>query len=1220
MKMTETIIETDFESEDIGESVDYDTDTGDDTDGSDLKAEVIDDSGNQMLHILDDDNTKQVKRKRTYLYKYLVHSIIKRTWTLPAATSHGYANDCYLQWDWYEGSTLIVSLRIDTETGDIYNKTGGVYSDTTINGIVDDSFDVEIELTSATTHRIRINAGSWSAALGNQGTITVGVDVACLSTPDANQDDAEDHQLIETSSTWSAGTLISGAGDIGNWIQVNNDASNHCKAADFDMGDGEGSTRRMKMTDVSGFQSGIGLHCDFTQDSPQTPSGTYQYYVHYYIYISSGQPGSFYIGQGADGSPAAMCYMYFNISGGIDHYDTTNGYSPTGLTFTTGTLYHMVIWVKSATAWRLSNDGGDNYNDHDLPTYTVTGFTGPITEFDWYSTYTLQTVCYLDNLYGDWMGTPEVVSLEAWMDDEEVTVQDDDVITAWIDDVEVTDKCRFIKFSQRLNETGVSEAGFNKPITIAMFSEVVFRYIGIPMWEGTIRQINERIDWYEVLCKDPTKQFEERIVLDSFSVHETTLNSVGYNVLDVVDGAPDPANWKPIFIEQLRTEQDYYDHKGVTGGSYESLKAKSRVLTGANGGETNTYTDTQTREVPNTVNHSLRHDASVACAWSIDYTLGRNVINGDAIEGEVVVKATLTFVNPIAHTGRIRVYLWDYTLNGGAGDWETTPIMDTGEVYSFSDISLDHTTKLDAAHADRTYDSVNTEVKVRVEAYHPVSSSTMEGYINVDQVRYGVKIRTKDHDPFYGQLIEVNSPNTTFDTTFPLMLGDYLNTGDSVIIGTYNRDIFTRMIAFFPGKQNPIEYNDKALSGDFSARPYRDILNVIAGLDGGTWWYSGKTGFNYRWHMQQTEFSDWCVGTVNSQASPPWIVDVGGGSSFAYANSTIRGRSLKLVYVSGCDANPNAVLPILNGIVMLDFSYVFALGDTGSGTGDILHLTFEEADDTVVLEMDITSAGKVKWDGVEGSTLLGGTPPAHDYTPNYICIKFDGTDARLFIQMQGDATFSQEASAMAYSGVVDHVRFSCPRTGTQTCINEFAAIHAVSYNQDAARSFIFQPGIVKSTTGDSIKSVKLRGMKVSLNLSIIDNETTPVVEIPETVSPNESLGDLGNPDSPIDLSIIDNELRTSAALRWRAISEILRRSVDSVGYSITPLAGYPFYPGELIDVDGIEEYISGVEFQWKADDRVQGWKITVGNLKDGRQKVKGASEETTQSIRTIILD
>jgi hypothetical protein len=129
-------VETDFESEEIGESTDYPADSGDDRNGTTMLADIASYGGSQQLHVYDNDSTKEIKRLRTLDNAISIGGSYKRS--IEVTTSgYGYADDCYIQLDFYEGTTLVVSHRIDAATGDVYNEASSSYTDTGVNITLD---------------------------------------------------------------------------------------------------------------------------------------------------------------------------------------------------------------------------------------------------------------------------------------------------------------------------------------------------------------------------------------------------------------------------------------------------------------------------------------------------------------------------------------------------------------------------------------------------------------------------------------------------------------------------------------------------------------------------------------------------------------------------------------------------------------------------------------------------------------------------------------------------------------------------------------------------------------------------------------------------------------------------------------------------------------------------------------------------------------------------
>ena len=219
------MLETDFEDESIGNSADFPADTGDGRNGTTMLADVASYSSSQQLHVKDADNTLAIKRLRTLRFSYSIYSRFFFDLKVIQST-YGYANGSYIQIDFYEASTIRISLRIDCNTGLIYNETSSAYSTTGVSLTVGTTIHLGIELTSASTWKLSIdNGNTWSAAINNQATITsyinkMGIQTATVNGILASGNPDEDFQA------YSDGSDLVGQGS---WTAVTTCVHGTCK-------------------------------------------------------------------------------------------------------------------------------------------------------------------------------------------------------------------------------------------------------------------------------------------------------------------------------------------------------------------------------------------------------------------------------------------------------------------------------------------------------------------------------------------------------------------------------------------------------------------------------------------------------------------------------------------------------------------------------------------------------------------------------------------------------------------------------------------------------------------------------------------------------------------------------------------------------------------------------------------------------------------------------
>ncbi|MBN2150221.1 MAG: hypothetical protein JW839_02125 [Candidatus Lokiarchaeota archaeon] len=175
-------LDTDFEDEEEGESADFPANTGDDRDGVNLFADVV---AGQKLKIADADNTKEITRLRTIRVPVNLGGFYRFRYDW-AAAAYGLPGS-YIQVDFYANTNIVVSLRIDAKDGSIYYHDGDDYADSGEVAVAEKFVDVLFY--STTQFKLRVNTGSWSAALDNKlliATTTREITKVGLVTPTAH--------------------------------------------------------------------------------------------------------------------------------------------------------------------------------------------------------------------------------------------------------------------------------------------------------------------------------------------------------------------------------------------------------------------------------------------------------------------------------------------------------------------------------------------------------------------------------------------------------------------------------------------------------------------------------------------------------------------------------------------------------------------------------------------------------------------------------------------------------------------------------------------------------------------------------------------------------------------------------------------------------------------------------------------------------------------------
>lgn len=214
------ILEADFEAETLNaSSTSFPADTGDCRNGSSMMADVVSYGGSQQLCVYDSSNIYCIRRLRTLSFNYPVGAkFFVDLYALQS--SYGYSYGCYLQFDFWEGSSLRISLRIDMNSGLIYYETSSTYTSSGVSITIGSTTHLGILLVSATTFEISVNNGStWSSALNTQATISAYINKLGIQTP--NLDGIEN----ETFESYTDGSTLTSQGS---WIANGSAASGTC--------------------------------------------------------------------------------------------------------------------------------------------------------------------------------------------------------------------------------------------------------------------------------------------------------------------------------------------------------------------------------------------------------------------------------------------------------------------------------------------------------------------------------------------------------------------------------------------------------------------------------------------------------------------------------------------------------------------------------------------------------------------------------------------------------------------------------------------------------------------------------------------------------------------------------------------------------------------------------------------------------------------------------
>nr|MDO8114068.1 DUF2341 domain-containing protein [Candidatus Sigynarchaeota archaeon] len=144
----------------------WSAEAGNDWDGTTIVHDVVTQDDSKALHIKDDSTSKSINITRVLGANLSTGNTIHLDIKPLTSTTSGSA----LYIDIREGAANRVWLRVDQVNGTISSSNGNTFVDSGKNVTLGSWQSLEIELTSSTTHKIRVASSLWSAILTNNGT------------------------------------------------------------------------------------------------------------------------------------------------------------------------------------------------------------------------------------------------------------------------------------------------------------------------------------------------------------------------------------------------------------------------------------------------------------------------------------------------------------------------------------------------------------------------------------------------------------------------------------------------------------------------------------------------------------------------------------------------------------------------------------------------------------------------------------------------------------------------------------------------------------------------------------------------------------------------------------------------------------------------------------------------------------------------------------------
>lgn len=148
--------------------------------------------GTNCLRILDESNTNQASVTKTTPRALGTGDIARIGSIKPVSSSlQGTATlpISFVLYKLREGATVVIWLAIDLYSGYVYYSTdsGTSYTDTGIHLTLDAAnTNLDVEITSTTTFKVRLNGGTWTSALANDNTMTTSITKIEFTTPAAH--------------------------------------------------------------------------------------------------------------------------------------------------------------------------------------------------------------------------------------------------------------------------------------------------------------------------------------------------------------------------------------------------------------------------------------------------------------------------------------------------------------------------------------------------------------------------------------------------------------------------------------------------------------------------------------------------------------------------------------------------------------------------------------------------------------------------------------------------------------------------------------------------------------------------------------------------------------------------------------------------------------------------------------------------------------------------
>nr|MDO8109986.1 hypothetical protein [Candidatus Sigynarchaeota archaeon] len=174
------------ENANITTSSAWSAETGNDWDGTTIVHDIQVQNGSKTLHLKDESTSMGINITRVLGADLSTGNILYLDLKPMSSATSGSALYITVR----EGVANRVRLRVNLVNGTIYSSNGSTFLDSGKNVTLESWQSLEIELTSSTTHRIRVASGSWSAVLANNETFFCHVSQVNFQSMDGSKIDA----------------------------------------------------------------------------------------------------------------------------------------------------------------------------------------------------------------------------------------------------------------------------------------------------------------------------------------------------------------------------------------------------------------------------------------------------------------------------------------------------------------------------------------------------------------------------------------------------------------------------------------------------------------------------------------------------------------------------------------------------------------------------------------------------------------------------------------------------------------------------------------------------------------------------------------------------------------------------------------------------------------------------------------------------------------------